>query len=322
MELEEFRLLERQLSHETANAHLQFLHTDPGPAGPAVRGSMPSSQPYNSTVHAFFSETGAMGHSRSSASHIPPTHIPGSHCHEAAEMAGLPSEHADVQTSLNYAQMPNSWESAIAEGQSGAAIQQQLQMQPIQIEASTVDAASMGQLEVEQLQQASAHQGLADWRERVQWAGRGVHAMPSSAPASLQPLDSRHLVLGASTAPNSSMAGASGQGQPGNVARLNAVHADPQAEASDVWQGSRANVADCIGKPGVVAVRGPIASTSEGCKMSGASAQVGLIPSFRLEVLWASKPPRYCSFSSFDIKILHVLGSGRLQALPRKCARK
>ena len=295
MELEEFRLLERQLSHETGDFRAQSLCPDPCPAGPAAdsSGFVPSSQPYNSKDHTC-SDDGAMGYAHSAASGIPPGNACGSHSHGSAhEVADLPTERPDMLSSLDYAQIPNLWEPANAAGLSDAAPQQQhlhqqLRQQACPAEAPVLDAASMRhQAGAEQHQQAANDQGVADWREQVDWAGPGMHAVAASVPGTSLPHehDIGHQVAGTSTAPYSSMARASGQGQPGNVVLggvLLAGHAcpDPQAEKLETRQDSEAMVADHSRSNRAAAAQGPNATTSEGSNVSGTTGQVRLTSCF------------------------------------------
>ena len=287
MELEEFQLLERQLSHETGDLHDQSLRADHCAAAPAahVPGVMPSSQQYSSIDHPH-SDKDAMGHPHSSVVYIPPS----DHKHESAnQMAGLPTEHPAMLSGISNAQLPDLWEPANAGVLSDEApqqqhLQQQLRQQPGQAEAPAGGAAGMrGQAGTEQPQQAAYDQGVADWREQVDWAGPGMHAVAPSVLTALLPheLGSRHQASGGSTALHSSVVVQAGQGQPWNILHGSAVHAgnacpDPQAGVWQTRQDNVATVADSSRNLGREAAQDSISSTSESSNVSGATGKVRL----------------------------------------------
>ena len=248
MELEEFQLLERQLSHETGGPHARPLQIGVSPQGQAAKsqGLPPISQPDNAAEDApSGGDMMAQGSNPSSnASRIGPSlpsgNMPG---HLFQHQAGLPHAPSIALGSLDSAQRPAFPESIHAEGLSDVAPEQRQQQhqasqQPGQLEVSAHIAASMtDQGTFPSQSPAYAAQELLAWRERADWAGPHRHAaVASTAPGASMPHD-RDFMAASSPKLYGSLQDEVRQQQRGSVAEsdvLHEGHACSQTEATAI----------------------------------------------------------------------------------------
>ena len=241
MELEEFQLLERQLSHETGGPHARPLQMGVSPQGSAAKspGLLRISQSDKGAEDAPSDDMMGQGSNSSNTSRIdsslPSGNVAGS---LFQHQVGLPHAPFIAPGSSRSSRRPASPEPTQADGSFDAAPQkrqqQQLAQQPGQAQVSAHLAASMTDHgKFQPPSSASAHV-LPDWREQADWAGLHMHAaIASTVPGASMPHDRHGFTAASSPKLYGTLQDEASQQQRGNVAQSNVLH---EGHAHGRWQ--------------------------------------------------------------------------------------